>query len=215
MGKNCCKQVKPENAARMFLHPAPVLSNAGAARLLNNRRPVHILEIGAGCLRNALYLARMGHRVTVLEVPGMEHRFPEQYKRFKGAGGRLLKSFFRAPKFDIVISTFVIETVCNRGERMALLRNVNDHLRIGGSLILSARGPRDLLTAQNEGVRCGDGYITPNRSFARSFTRPQIARLLRSVGFQDLQFLHKDSSKDPEYLHVIASKRNERKTKTD
>jgi hypothetical protein len=206
MRKDCCKLVKPENAARMFAHPAPVLSNARVSRLLDKRRQIRILEIGGGCLRNALYLAGMGHRVTVLEVPGMEHRFPEAYQRFGAVGGRLLGSLSQAPIFDIVISTFVVETICNRRERLTLLRDVNNHLRIGGCLILSARGPRDLLTAQHEGVPCGDGYITPNHSFARSFTRPQMERLLRQAGFQVLEFLHKDSSIEPEYLHVIASR---------
>jgi Tellurite resistance protein TehB len=174
MRKNCCDQVKPENAARTFGHPAPVLLNSRVVQLLKERSPALILEIGGGCLRNALYLIRMGHQVTVLEVPNMKNRFPAQYQTFEDAGGRVLKSLSKAPRFEIVISTFVVETICNRKERMALLRDVHEHLRTGGSLILSARGPRDLLTAQNQGVPCGDGYITPNHSFARSFTRPQM-----------------------------------------
>jgi len=201
----CCKKVKPENAARLFRNPASILLNGTVLEILSTKRT--ILEIGAGCLRNALYLAGMGHRVTVLEVPEMQQRFPEQYRRFEDAGGRVLKNLTAARRFELVLSTFVVETICNRHERISLLRKVNEHLRIGGTLILSARGPRDLLTAKNTGVPCGDGYLTPNHSFARSFTRSQMERLLRSTGFQGLHFLHKKSSNEPEYLHVIASKK--------
>ncbi len=112
----------------------------------------------------------------------------------------------------MVISTFVIETICDRRERIGLLRNVYAHLHPGGVLVISARGPRDLLTAVNEGVRCGDGYVTPNRSFARSYTREQMSKLLKKVGFQETVFLHKHVTKEPEYLHVIARRNAQRKT---
>ena len=79
----CCKKVKPENAARLFRNPASILLNGSVVEMLSTERT--ILEIGAGCLRNALYLVGKGHRVTVVEVPGMQLRFPEQYRRFEDA----------------------------------------------------------------------------------------------------------------------------------
>jgi hypothetical protein len=164
------------------------------------------MEVGAGCLRNALYLVNKGHWVTVLEVPQMKERFPEQYEEFSEHGGAFVQRWSRRSKYDIVILTFVIETICNPTVRAALLQGVYEHLSSRGSLVLSARGPRDLLTAQNKGVRCGDGFRTPNLSFARSYTRVQMERLLKSVGFATLQFLHKESTKEPEYLHVLARK---------
>ncbi len=200
----CCKKVRPENAARMFQNPAPILSTSTVAKLLAGPDSRTILEVGAGCLRNALFLLRTGHHVSVLEVPRMAERFPDQYDEFKKAGGRILKSFARSPRFEIAILTFVVETICKPKERIALLQAVRSHLKPGGALVLSARGPRDLLTAQNKGVRCRDGYLTPNFSFARSHTRAQMERVLRATGFSTWQFLHKDSSKEPEYLHVIA-----------
>jgi hypothetical protein len=66
---NCCRRVKPENAARKFLNPAPVLRNRRVEALL--KCTAAIIEVGAGCLRNALYLQKSGHRVSVLEVGAM------------------------------------------------------------------------------------------------------------------------------------------------
>jgi len=194
----------------MFRNPAPILSIGAVRNLLSGPNPKTILEVGAGCLRNALFLLRTGHRVSVLEVPRMGERFREQYEEFAAAGGKILKNLVGSPRFEIVLITFVVETICEPRERMALLRSVASQLKQGGSLILSARGPRDLLTAQNMGIRCRDGYLTPNFSFARSYTRAQMGRLLRAAGFSESKFLHKDSSKEPEYLHVIARTNNER-----
>jgi methyltransferase family protein len=209
----CCKKVRPENAARMFRNPAPILSISTVANLLAGPSPKAILEVGAGCLRNALFLLRAGHRLTVLEVPRMAERFPEQYDEFERAGGKVLKSFAGSPRFEIALLTFVVETICEPKERIGLLQAVRSHLKPGGTLVLSARGPKDLLTAQNKGIRCRDGYLTPNFSFARSYTRAQMERVLKAAGFSELQFLHKDSSKEPEYLHVIARTNDERARK--
>jgi hypothetical protein len=206
----CCKKVRPENAARMFRNPAPILSSNIVANLLAEPIPKTILEVGAGCLRNALFLLRTGHRVSVLEVPRMAERFPEQYSEFSRAGGKILKSLAGSPRFEIAILTFVVETICEPKERIELLKAIRSRLKRSGTLVLSARGPRDLLTAQNKGVRCRDGYLTPNFSFARSYTRSQMERVLRAAGFSRMQFLHKDSSKEPEYLHVIARTYDER-----
>jgi len=137
----------------------------------------------------------------------MKERFPDQYEKFGEHGGVIVQRWSSRSKFDIVILTFVIETICNPAVRAALLRGVYEHLTFSGSLVLSARGPRDLLTAQNKGIRCGDGFRTPNLSFARSYTRGQMERLLKNVGFTTLQFLHKESTKEPEYLHVLARKK--------
>jgi hypothetical protein len=189
----------------MFRNPAPVLSSPAVSRILSEG-PLHILEVGAGCLRNALPLLRRGHEVTVLEVARMRDRFPDQYAEFRRRGGRFVEALSSHHHFDLAIMTFVIETICRPKERALLLHNIADHLSVNGSLIISARGPRDLLTAKNDGVRCADGYITPNKSFARSFTKQQMKRLLTNNAYDDLTFLHKPSSAEPEYLHVIARK---------
>jgi hypothetical protein len=134
----------------------------------------------------------------------MAERFPEQYSEFEKKGGKILKNIESSPLFEIALLTFVVETICEPRERISLLKKVRSHLQSEGVLVLSARGPRDLLTAQNDGLRCKDGYLTPNFSFARSYTRAQMGRLLRAAGFAELQFLHKSSSAEPEYLHLIA-----------
>ena len=157
-------------------------------------------------MRNALYLQTPRRKVTVLEVAAMRDRFPEEYAAFQRRGGLLISSLPKRPHFEVVIATFVIETICDPTERRNLVQSIRRCLKSGGAFILSVRGPRDLLTAKNKGKRCNDGFITPNRSFARAYTRRQLNDFLGTMGFSRLDFLHKPSSKAPEYLHVIAWK---------
>lgn len=203
MATPCCEKIKPENAARNFPNPARILFNSRVLHIFKQKPDAKILEIGGGCLRNALYLQRQGYAVSVMEVPQMRARFPEQYSTFEKSGGRLIKGLSKR-YYSIAICTFVIETICDSRERSTVLKSVASSLHQDGCLILSARGPRDLVTATAKGVPCSDGFITPNLSFARSYTRNQLTRLLLGSGFRRLDFLHKKSSVEPELLHVIA-----------
>ena len=190
----------------MFSNPAPILHKPLVKELLQANKGRTVIELGAGCLRNALHLQELGFGVSVLEVVGMEERFPSQYRAFRRVGGRVLKTPPRPVRFDFSLATFVIETICNSQHRRELIVRVRKSLRPGGFLIMSVRGPRDLLTAHNTGVPCSDGYLTPNRTFSRSYTRLQLERFLLTCGFRRLHFLHKKRTKEPELLHVVAWK---------
>ena len=155
-GPKCCLGVVPQNSARMFSNPAPILRKPLVKELLQANNGRTVIELGAGCLRNALHLQELGFGVSVLEVVGMEERFPSQYRAFRRVGGRVLKTLPRLGRFDFSLATFVIETICNSQHRSELIIRVRRSLRPGGFLIMSVRGPRDLLTAHNTGVPCSD-----------------------------------------------------------
>jgi hypothetical protein len=204
--KSCCKEVRPQNSARMFHGPSPVFSNSSVRKLVAERRGGRVLELGGGCLRNALYLQRAGFNVTTIEVKGVEERFPSQYRNFRKRGG--LAWWSCPPKirdrFDLVVATFVIETICDPDSRKRILVFARMSLRSDGKMIMSVRGPSDLVTARATGRRCSDGFITPNFTFARAHNRAQLKRFLLSCGFNKIEFLHKQKTVQPEYLHVIA-----------
>jgi hypothetical protein len=203
----CCQNCRPQNSARMFKNPAPIVANPKVQSLLAQREGCRVIEIGAGCLRNALHLSERGFRVSVLEVPGVEDRFPENYARFRKRGGLLVRRLPGTPKFEFAIATFVLETICERAGRTRLVKGVYQSLTNNGCFIISARGPSDLVTAYAEGIPCSDGYVTPAYSFARSYTRYQLLRLLKSNGFQQVDFLHRPGVKAPELLHAVAWRR--------
>jgi Methyltransferase domain len=203
----CCKKVIPQNAARIFSSPAPILLKVRVRDLLKTRANGRGVEIGAGCLRNSLYLLGEGFKVTAIDLPGIEERFPAQYRRFRNSGGSLLLGPLpKNLRFDFGVCTFVIETICEPTARLRLLKSLISNLSKRGFLILSTRGPADVVTAHAKGTKCSDGFLTPQRTFVRSYTRTQLDRLLRSVGFPRIEFLHKRGTKSPELLHAIAFK---------
>lgn len=200
----CCKSVFPINAARPFRKHAEVLKRARVKDALQAIRGGHILEIGAGALRNALFLQAQGFRVTVIEMPGIEERFPDQYQKFRRAGGRVFFAFEKPMACDLAIATFVFETICVPRDRIALIGKIQACLKRGAALVTSTRGPADLVTATASGIPCSDGFLTPGKTFSRSFTRQQFLRLLKLGGFPHIEFLHAPKTKAPEYLHAIA-----------
>jgi hypothetical protein len=207
-GMPCCETVRPENAARRFTHPAPLLAKPRVKQLLIEHAGSKVIEIGAGCLRNAVFLQSMGFAVSVLEVPEIEERFPDEYARFRAAGGEVHFKPPRGGRFAFALSTFVIETICIPARRREVLRATAEMLKPRGFLLLSVRGPADLVTARAKGVACADGFLTPNRTFARAFTRSQLTALLKLTGFHEVEFLHKKATGAPELLHAIAWKRH-------
>lgn len=166
------------------------------------------IEIGAGCLRNSLFLLSAGFKITAVDLPGIEARFPERYRRFNRRGGTvLLGRLPRNQRFDFGVCTFVIETICEPAARLRLLKNLAARLVSAGFLILSTRGPADVVTAHARGIKCSDGFLTPQRTFVRAYNVPQLIRLLHSAGFASIELLHKPGIKAPELLHVIVFKR--------
>lgn len=203
----CCDQCRPLNSARMFRNPAPIFRKRLVQALFKKKAGCEVIEIGAGCLRNALFLLRAGFRVTILEVPGMEARFPKNFAKFRDSGGTIAKDLKRKRPFELAVATFVFETICDRKVRSKILRDVSKSLARSGCLVLSVRGPSDLVTAQRSGKRCSDGYLTPGFTFARSYTRKQLIRQLTRNGFGKINFLHRRNIKSPELLHALCWRR--------
>jgi hypothetical protein len=203
----CCDQCRPLNSARMFRNPAPIFQRTQVRELLKQKAGCKVIEIGAGCLRNALFLLKSGFRVTILEIRGMEARFPKNFSKFHSSGGSITRNLQTKRPFQLAVATFVFETICNKKERSKILRGVSKSLSRSGCLVLSVRGPSDLVTAQRSGKRCSDGYLTPSFTFARSFTRVQLTRLLTRNGFRKIHFLHRKNIDSPELLHALCWRR--------
>ena len=157
----CCQKCRPLNSARMFKNPAPILRRPLVQTLLGQRRGCRVIEIGAGCLRNSLFLLKAGFNVSVLDVPGMEERFPKNFAEFRKRGGSVVSRLSQHTKYELALATFVVETICDKRTRREIMRRLCRSLKNSGCLLISARGPTDLVTAHEKGKRCSDGYLTP------------------------------------------------------
>lgn len=212
----CCESLVGENAARPFRRPAPIFARGQVRSLVRQlRAAAPIVEIGAGSLRNTLFLQQQGFRLTVVELPGIRQRFPKPYSAFERAGGHFVDTGSTAPAsttgryadwggpFDVAVATFVVETICCPDRRLALLQRCRRSLNPQGALIIAVRGEADVVTATASGVRCSDGFLTPQKTFIRSFNRHQLRSLLERAGFASVEFLHGPKTMEPEYLYAL------------
>jgi len=202
----CCRRVIPGNAAQAWSKPASILKKPDVRALLDGSPQAGILEVGAGALRNALHLLKEGFRVHVFDPLAAACRFPGRYREFEKLGGKVLQKLPSRPTYEIILTTYVIETICCPHERRELVRRIAHCLMRGGFWILSVRGPRNIVLVQRKSERCSDGYLTSQRTFVRSYTKAQLEEFLRSNGFKYLKFLHGPSLEEPELLDVIARK---------
>lgn len=206
-GTRCCHDAVSANAARFWDEPAGILRKPSVERLLENSHNARILEIGAGCLRNALFLLDYDLEVHVLDPPVVANeRFSKQYRKFRRLGGLIAKAIARRPLYDIVLTTYVIETICSVRTRCALVRSIASCLKAKGYWLLSVRGPRNIVLGRGKYAKCSDGYLTSQRTFVRSYTVSQLRSFLRRNGFRTVNSLHKPWNKAPELLDVVARK---------
>ena len=221
----CCTATRPHNSARQFKQPAPFLRRPAISALLASKEEARVAEVGAGCLRNALYLQELGFDTTVFELEAVIPRFQPQYDLLLARGGRLVSiqantspglallkaarlagKSCRAQSFDTIVMTFVLETMCQPKSRRDLLRGCRTLLKRGGKLLLAVRGGSDVAPAYAKGKRCSDGYLTPLRTFIRSYTKAELGALLRSCRFGRVDFLHRPDSLAPELLYAIVDR---------
>lgn len=209
----CCRDSKPENAARPFKNPAPVLTRTEVKDLIQAASGKNVIEYGGGALRNALYLQKAGCNVVVVELSASRRRFQRKYSFFEKLGGKYIpwesvtkKELPRKGRYQLAVITFVIETICCPKQRIQLLIDCHRRLVARGSLVISIRGVADVATAHAKGHKCSDGYITPQKTFVRPFTCLEVIELLHTTGFSSVRLLHKRNTLSPELIHAIATK---------
>jgi len=208
-----CNQVHPENVPRTFKNPAKVVVKCIQLEILNKDQS--ILEAGSGCLRNSFFLQEEGFDVSVVELKETVDRFKEEYDLFEKKGGKVYVHNFPLKEFDVVISTFTIETICPPKKRVEFLRNIYGCLKKDGLLISSMRGVKDVLTAgeKGKGLKCplpGNGYLTPLKTFIRPFHVRQITVFLEQNGFRVERIFQKSEKIEPRIIELLARKIGDR-----
>jgi len=194
-------ELRPHNAARRFSEPAKVVKTIVSRGMVPAGS--NVLEVGAGCLRNASFLIDLGCQVTVVECKEIQARFQSEYTAFLNRGGLLVEAVPDLT-FDVVLATFVLETICPAEKRYALLRQMVRALRQGGVMALALRGVSDVKTAKARGRPYLDGYITPAKTFIRPYTVPEIRDIMSSCGLSKVEVLARVEA--PQIVNLIAAK---------
>jgi hypothetical protein len=202
--EDCCSKVVPENGTRTFKRPAAIVERALKDNFI--QRGNTVFEPGSGCLRNSSYLLDKGYEITVKELEPVVSKYHAKYERFKEKGGKVIFEWPSPSSSDVAICTFTIESLCNKEERLQFLSKLVASLKRKGKLVLAVRGPRDVKTVAASGKKCGDGYITPNRTFIKPFTVREIISLLKGRGLKILRIYGGSKSNGPQIIEVIAER---------
>jgi len=141
-----------------------------------------------------------------MELQPVVDRYREKYDQFRRIGGKLLTQWPKPQAFDIVVSTFTLETICRKDERYEHLNKLIWSLKKGGRLMLAVRGPKDVKTATRKGRKCGDGYITPLKTFIKPFTVRELLRLLENRGIRIMRLYGGSRENEPKIIEIVAEK---------
>lgn len=207
--KDCLKVLKPENAATNFKNPSLAVRIAIEKGIIKEK--TRILEFGGGNLRNSLYILKVLPEVEIFcfELDATIKRFSENYNRFKKLGGKITGDAFGKRKYNVVICTFVIETICPEANRVAVLKSLRLCLKQSGVLIASIRGYPGVRGIKYKRCAMGEGFVTPLNTFVKPYSIKELKKLLMDSGFATFSTLQKHRVERPENIHFI-SFRNER-----
>jgi len=202
--KECASKLIISNSARNFAGPAL------SVRLAINRRLIRcgqeILEIGSGNLRNMVFISHALDRphLYVHENIRTIHRFEANYAAFQKNGGHILNSFFNRKKYDVVLCTFVLETICPAARRFFYLKSIKASLKNEGIIIASFRGHSGVVGKKYKKCPKAEGVITPLHTFVKPYSIPAIKKLLFLCGIKNIVFLQKYRVEIPKNIHIVA-----------
>jgi hypothetical protein len=166
-------------------------------KITSNLKPAetNILDVGAGKLRNTLWLLQKGFHVWAIEFPELEKRLPEAKKKWDLARRysnfhdvTCPKDFMKLDKkFDVILFINEINVMPIPLERYILLAICREKIKKDGILLWHqwrglADHPKDY-TKENEFI---DGYLKgngPNHTFYVEHTKEEAIELLYSLGF--------------------------------
>jgi hypothetical protein len=203
--EKCRARIHPPNSATNFVNPALSVKLAVERGLIPTSST--LLEIGSGNLRNALYPMKSidDLAVTVYDLPATVERFSSRYAKLRRAGGTLTANPFSSRKYDFIVCTFVLETVCPESKRESILRSIKASLKARGALIASFRGFKGVRGSQYKPCPEKQGLITPLNTFIKPYSLPDVKRLLNCCGFDSISYLQRYQVDEPENIHLLAS----------
>jgi hypothetical protein len=202
--ESCRSSLRPWNAATNFLTPAFSVKAAVDTGII--APPLHVLEFGAGNLRNALYVTGKfpDIRYTVIERQEAISRFHGNYVEFKKRGGQLLQEVSDDLVVDVIVCTFVLETICPSSQRLSILLSIKQALGKTGILVASFRGYKGIRGTKYERCPAGEGFVTPLKTFIRGFSVTEVNEFLEDAGFINVETLKKYRVVSPENIHIKA-----------
>ncbi|MBE3139382.1 MAG: methyltransferase domain-containing protein [Thermoplasmata archaeon] len=202
--RECASMIIVANSARNFKNPTLAVEEAVKNGLIKSGQ--NILEIGSGNLRNLAFVSEKIARLqkSAYEVDSTLRKYDAIYDSFKKTGGVILSSYPNKNKYNVIICTFVLETICPKARRYYLIKRIKQSLRPGGLLVASFRGVSGVNGTKYKECYKKEGWLTPLHTFIRPYSIKEVKSLLKFCGFTKISLLQDYRVDTPKNIHFVA-----------
>jgi 2-polyprenyl-3-methyl-5-hydroxy-6-metoxy-1,4-benzoquinol methylase len=114
-----------------------------------NEKDCRVLDLGCGQGRDALFIARKGHRVVGVDVSetGISQMLEDARKEDLNVDGMVadIVEFEPEGEYDVILLDRVLHMLKDNDDRLAVLETVSRHTKLGGFVLIAD-------TPKNKGV---------------------------------------------------------------
>lgn len=142
----------------------------------------------------------------MVERQSVIERFSDAYKKFRHGGG-VVRIEMPHRCYDVVIATYVLETICPPIAREQLLVDLRERMHINSMILLSIRGYGGVRGSKYTTCTLSDGSISPRGSFVRAYSLPELTKMMEEHSIT-VEWLKKYKVDTPENIHAIGRIRN-------
>lgn len=159
---------------------------AKSATLIAEQMPIHshILDYGAGRLRNTHFLLEKGYQVSILETRLQLENLAQQDLSKLQAVYCLEDDI--PEQFEVVLCSFVLNVVPNLQERSHILKRSHQLLQSSGKLYVEVRKKRGIMNNKHK-WKYNDGYVVGNqevKTFQKPYEKEEFIEYVSAHGFK-------------------------------
>ena len=202
----CKRNLIPSNSATNFNNPTIAVKKSIEQGIIRPNQ--NILEIGPGNFRNAFYILNTIEKCNyfAFDLQDTLKRFSNNLEKYKALGGKIINEDLSSLKYDVIICTFVIETICPTKERYSLINFIKSRLSENGLLIASFRGYDGVFGTKYKNCPIGEGLISTLKTFIKPFSISEIKSLFSNFKLGEIKFLQKYKVDKPKNIHFLISR---------
>lgn len=143
----------------------------------------HVLDYGAGRLRNTYFLLEKGFKVSILETRlQLENLYHQDLSKLEQL---YCIDDLVVDRFPVILCSFVLNVVPNPDDRSHILKRSYELLEPNGKLYIEVRKRRGILNNKYK-WEYGDGFVVGNhevKTFQKPFERDEFIEYVSVHGF--------------------------------
>lgn len=151
-----------------------------------NNTNIKILDYGCGKLRNSRYLIDLGFNVSIIDTRKQLENQMDLIQELEIDNYYDINNIPTEEKFDVILSSFVLNVVPDKKERDKILHNIYMLLKEDGVAYVEVRDDKFLknlktIIKYNDGVLTGSGK---SKTFQKPYTLNELKDYVTNQGFK-------------------------------